>query len=525
MSDAVRHYRGQVSLRLRLLGLLLVLALIVVGAAVAVTMALGHVETNRRLVTDRLQPASVQSRALLVSLVDQETGQRGYVLTGDPSFLQPYRQGSRDFAQRLAMLRSSLDGDAGMTGALDDVATAASNWRRVGAQPEIEARRLQGADPAEALVASGRGRAAFDEVRARVAELQSLIDRRATAAQDRDAEDLRLLRSVIVGSRGTVVLLLLLTGFLLRRWILTPVVALRARMRAVAEGDLEEEVLIDGPPEVAAIGRDAESMRRRIVSELETARQATEGLQQHSPVVSLLRDELASHPPSDAAGLDISGRVLSAEGVLAGDWWEAVRRPDGSTALVLADVSGHGAEAGLVAFAFKQRLTALLHSDLDLRTAFTLAAGHQADNQERFLSCLVVAVDAEAQRLSWVNAGHPPALVVDREHRDIVSELRPTGPLISSVTEGWEVRTTLFGPDDMLVACTDGVLEARAADGREFGVGGLVDVMRGLARWSTDEAVGECHAAVRRFAVDVRRDDVTCVALALAPSAQTVRPV
>jgi serine phosphatase RsbU (regulator of sigma subunit) len=127
-----------------------------------------------------------------------------------------------------------------------------------------------------------------------------------------------------------------------------------------------------------------------------------------------------------------------------------------------------------------------------------------------------VVVDPAGQRLSWVNAGHPPGLVVDRQHRDIVRELGPTGPLISAVSKGWSVRTTLFGPDDMLVACTDGVLEARGPDGTEFGLAGLVGVMKGLSRWSPDEAVAECREAVRRFAVDVRRDDVTCVALALA---------
>ena len=72
----------------------------------------------------------------------------------------------------------------------------------------------------------------------------------------------------------------------------------------------------------------------------------------------------------------------------------------------------------------------------------------------------------------------------------------------------------------MLVACTDGVLEARGPDGAEFGVSGLVDVMKGLDRWSPDEAVAECREAVRRFAVDVRRDDVTCVALTLATADQ-----
>ncbi len=371
-------------------------------------------------------------------------------------------------------------------------------------------------EEAQSLVASGRGKAAFDVVRSRVASLQALIDARTSAAQTRDADDLRLLRDVILVSGAATILILLVSGLLLRRWMLLPVLRLRSRMRAVADGEIEEQLLIDGPPEVAAIGRDAESMRRRIVAELEEARAATEGLRQHSPVVSLLRSELTSHPRADADGLVIAGMVLSAEGVLAGDWWDSFRRPDGGTALVLADVSGHGAAAGLVAFAFKQRIAALLDSDLDLATAFALAARRPDADDERFLSCLVVVVDPDGQRLSWINAGHPPALVVDRHHREAHLELGPTGPLISSVTSGWEVASTLFGPDDMLLACTDGVLEARDLDGEEFGAAGLLDVVRRLDHWRPDEAVAECREAVRRFAADVRRDDVTCVALTLA---------
>ena len=101
------------SLRLRLLGLFAVLVLVAALAAGAVTVSLWRVEANRRLVSERLQPASVQSRALLVALVDQETGQRGYLLTGDEMFLEPYRAGRVEFAARLRELRADFRGDAG----------------------------------------------------------------------------------------------------------------------------------------------------------------------------------------------------------------------------------------------------------------------------------------------------------------------------------------------------------------------------------------------------------------------------
>jgi serine phosphatase RsbU (regulator of sigma subunit) len=208
--------------------------------------------------------------------------------------------------------------------------------------------------------------------------------------------------------------------------------------------------------------------------------------------------------------------VQSAEGVLAGDWWEAVPRPDGTTAVVLADVSGHGPEAGLVAFAFKQRITALLGTGLDLADVFAVASRGQGNDDERFLSCLLVVVDPAGHELTWVNAGHPAGLVVSGEDRSTVTRLDPTGPLISSLTSGWTAARAPFRRSDLLIACTDGVLEARDDQGEEFGSDRLLGVVRSLQVWSAAEAVAECGQAVRQFAADVRRDDVTCVALTLA---------
>src|SRR4051794_34509279 len=492
------------------------LAVIVVSAAVVSNVTLQKVQSNRDLVSTRLQPAAKKSRALLTALVNQETGERGFVLTDDEAFLRPYQEGIARAGQDLAALRRTFRGDDEVTRALQRVEQAAATWRREAAEPEIEAARRGARPRAEALVRSGTGRTHFDRLRSRVEELQRLIDEHVRAAQAADARNLTVMRGVNVGSRVVNLALLILSAFLLREWVLVPVQQLRARMRTVADGNLEDEVLVDGPPEVVAIARDAESMRRRILSELDTSRAATEALSQHSPVVAGLRRELASSTRPPVAGLDLAGVVLSAEGVLAGDWWEATQRPDGSTAIIVADVSGHGAEAGLVALRFKQRITALLDTDLPFRTAFEIAARRPDVDVERFLSCLIVVVDPDARTVSWINAGHPPALLVSRDRPGSPVGLEPTGPLISSVTQGWEVATAPITDLDMLLICTDGVLEARDRDGAEFGSEGVRRVLRGLRRWSPEEAVAECSEAVRQFAVDLRRDDVTCVALRLA---------
>ena len=390
------------------------------------------------------------------------------------------------------------------------------------ARPEIAARRAGEVDAAEALVSSGRGKAAFDSVRGRVSHLQVLLDAEVDRAQEASADAATKLRDVVLATVILLIALLVLTGVMLRQWALLPVLALRSDMRAVAGGDLERPVSTTGPAEVAAIGRDAESMRRRILDELDASRAATEALTQHSPVVAGLRRELTSRPRMVTPGVAVAGRLQSAEGVLAGDWWEAVPRVDGSTAVVVADVSGHGAEAGLVAYRFKHRLTALLASELDLDTVFELAAAPDILDDERFLVCMLVVVHPEKGLVRWVNAGHPPALLVSPDGS--VRELEPTGPMVSSVSLGWASEEATIGEGDLLVLCTDGILEARSAEGAEFGEEGVREVLAGLRRRTPQEAVDEVCEAARQFAADVRRDDVTCVAVALDPATEDGQP-
>ena len=190
------------------------------------------------------------------------------------------------FGRTLAELRRDFRHDDAVAARLDRVEAAAGRWRTVGAEPEIAARRAGDAPRAEALVRTGRGKAAFDDVRREVASLQRLIDTRTLRAQHRERSDVGLLRFVVNASRLAIIVILVLGAFLMRRWVLAPVNRLRERMRRVAGGDLDQEVLVDGPEEVAAIARDAENMRRRIVAELDATRGATEALPQHSPVVS-----------------------------------------------------------------------------------------------------------------------------------------------------------------------------------------------------------------------------------------------
>jgi serine phosphatase RsbU (regulator of sigma subunit) len=96
--------------------------------------------------------------------------------------------------------------------------------------------------------------------------------------------------------------------------------------------------------------------------------------------------------------------------------------------------------------------------------------------------------------------------------------LAPTGPILSSLTDGWTTRTTQLQVGQMLLAFSDGLTEARDAKGLEFGIDGICRALSDTTVRDVDTAVSVCLAAVRAHAVDVHRDDITLLAVTRDPS-------
>jgi CHASE3 domain sensor protein len=88
-----------VTLRARIVVLLVVLVAILLGSAVVVGRALMDFDDQRDELVGVLQPGVGGARDLLTALVNQETGERGYVITRDPEFLEALPGGRRSRAE------------------------------------------------------------------------------------------------------------------------------------------------------------------------------------------------------------------------------------------------------------------------------------------------------------------------------------------------------------------------------------------------------------------------------------------
>jgi signal transduction histidine kinase len=251
----------------------LVLALmlvVVIAGAIAARQMIAHTDAIEDRLLDRAQPAATEAYRLQAALVNQETGLRGYAISADDQFMQPYNQGVADEATAAGRLRELAAGRTTLLDDLDAVEAAAQRWRTEYVQPMIAA--AGNVSQAESAALVTRGKVLFDELRKKFAAQNA--DSAAAIAQDRrDLDHARTVRdSVLIA----VVVLILLTGLaltvLIRRLIARPLDELTEASRRVSAGEFDHHIEAHGPADLATVADAVEEMRVRIVSELGSSR-------------------------------------------------------------------------------------------------------------------------------------------------------------------------------------------------------------------------------------------------------------
>ncbi|WP_432575041.1 PP2C family protein-serine/threonine phosphatase [Kineococcus sp. SYSU DK005] len=413
---------------------------------------------------------------------------------------------------------------------LEEIVTDVDGWQNI----VLEQGRVKRTGDEEGLrraIADAPAARQFSATYADVVAFVDLLDAQRDQDGDqaeRDLAQLQVLQTVVAAAALLMVPAIL---HFVRRWVLRPLDLLSAQMLRVGGGDLQTPVGLPGPPELAAVARSAETMRRRILDELADAVSAREALAQGQPLVAEVRDQLAAHPLPALRGWTAAAALRPAEGLLAGDWYDVLPLADGRYAVVVADVSGHGARAGIVAIQLKRLLEAALHLAPEPDLALSLAARVFTDEAERFASCVVAVVDPDSGVVRYANAGHPAPLVVRPGEGAVrlVGQLEATGPLLSWLhldTPGaWSTGTASLAPGSMLVVYTDGLTEARPVGSTdELGVEGVLAALGRLPELTPQTLVDEALDVARRFSGGRARDDVTLVVLARDATAAPLAP-
>ncbi|MFJ8990958.1 ATP-binding protein [Streptomyces sp. NPDC102279] len=248
-----------------------------VGVAVSLTVlgllgatgawVLGRTGTISDDLVDVKSPALTSSIRLESALLNQETGIRGYGITGTPDFLDPYRQGLTDQKTNTTRLAELLRGDPTGLRDLKAVRDDIRTWQEKVARPIAASPPGNPSPKAAERVATGKKD--FDRLRAAMTAQQDRLRDDRTRARDDLASTTRLRNWVFAAIALLIVVLAGIVFEALRRGITAPLEQLGSDARTIADGDFGHPITPTGPADLRRLGGEIEFMRRRLVRELD----------------------------------------------------------------------------------------------------------------------------------------------------------------------------------------------------------------------------------------------------------------
>ncbi|GAA2876203.1 hypothetical protein GCM10010472_37220 [Pseudonocardia halophobica] len=268
--------------------LVLVVLVALFGLLAVAVGSMAQASTADQDMMQRIGPALTSVERLQTAYVDQETGLRGYLLTGQDGFLDPFTAAAPRIAAEQNLLGTLVPE---LAGSLAGVAVAYDNWSANVARPLIDLRRAGDVAQTSALAAQDVGKGRFDVLRQRVDTLRTQIRGEADAAVAASSSA----RLQLFGVLGAVAALGIALGVVAmrfqRRWVLAPLTRLGNDVAAVAGGDYAHPIRDDGLRELATVGRGVATMRDRLTAHAaETAR--TERLRARADQAERMADTL-----------------------------------------------------------------------------------------------------------------------------------------------------------------------------------------------------------------------------------------
>ena len=257
---------------------------------------------------------------VLALLKDAETGQRGYLIAGEESYLEPFTVASDAMIATIDTLEtltadnsSQQERIARLRPLVDEKFTEMTQT--------IDLRREYGFEDARAVVLSDEGKVVMDEIRGVLTEITDaedalLVERAASAAAAGDAT-----KAVVIGGTGLAIVAIVVIAIFLIRSIVRPIRALTDRLREIADGDgdLTQRVAEHGDDEIGVLGGvfnrfvdNIAQLVREIGHSAQTAAAAAQELSAVSGEMSRQADDAATQATlAAAAAQQVSGNVQS----------------------------------------------------------------------------------------------------------------------------------------------------------------------------------------------------------------------
>jgi signal transduction histidine kinase len=223
-----------------------IITLIFLVSIVAVLLSsLTSLTKNFTFLVEHDQPVLSNAYRLEKLVVDMETGQRGFLITGKDEFLEPYHNGLNEFDSLLEIEKKLVSDNLPQVAILEKLGKLHDEWLEMAGKPEIEARREMNANKTtmsdiSAIIQAGTGKSILDTMRTQFNEFIQIENQlNAQRAETVKREVVRVETLTLSLTLGGIIIGLLLV-FSISRSITRPLAKLTNMANKLAIGDMNQ---------------------------------------------------------------------------------------------------------------------------------------------------------------------------------------------------------------------------------------------------------------------------------------------
>jgi serine phosphatase RsbU (regulator of sigma subunit) len=309
----------------------------------------------------------------------------------------------------------------------------------------------------------------------------------------------------------------LFLNFLAGRSILFPVKEMKRVIDKVHDGDFHQKVRVVSNDELGDLGDGMNEMTAGLIERDQMRRSLY--------LAKEVQQALLPRSNPEIKGLDIASASVYCDET-GGDYYDFFipEQPDaGRISIVVGDVSGHGISSALLmttARAFFRQRSALPGKISAVVSDVNRLLVHDVADSGSFMTLFFLSIDRQNRKLSWVRAGHDPAVFYD-PRTGTVEELRGSGMAmgIDGDHNYQQFTRENLASGQIILMGTDGIWEAQNSKGEMFGKD---TIYRIIEQYSDTDAKGlltACRYALDKFRDGVKpEDDVTLVVIKVTPT-------
>ncbi|HMV76382.1 MAG TPA: 7TM diverse intracellular signaling domain-containing protein [Leptospiraceae bacterium] len=260
--------------------------------------------------------------------------------------------------------------------------------------------------------------------------------------------------------------------------------------------------------------RHTETLEEKVLQRTEELKSTLATIRQDLSLAGKIQQGLLNIHYSIMTKMDIVPLYIPISEV-GGDYYSINRLDEWRFRFFLADATGHGVQAALITMAVKGIYDNIREFHLgtaDILSIFNNEFTDKYSYLNALLTCIIIDIDLQNQRITYASAGHPAAVIVRKNSKDL---LEKTGSMVGLTKNvKFASKELEFTASDKIYAFTDGAFEQFNSSEEEFGEERLYAILMEYRTMSIEDTVRAVRKNLYSFLGErERQDDITVIGI------------